>query len=61
MWNNSLKKNTKTKTRKETKLNKTMAMPVVLYGRETWILSKKLRRNISSTKMKFLTASRVAR
>jgi hypothetical protein len=46
----------KNKTRKETRLTfyKTMAIPVLMYGSEIWVPTKKVQTRIQSTKMNFL-------
>jgi hypothetical protein len=54
MWSNS--RTLKKKTRKETnlKLYKTMAVPVLLYGSEMWILRKRDWNRIQAAEMKYL-------
>lgn len=48
----------KNKTRRETQLKfyKVMAVPALLYGAETWVLTKKDRLRIQAAEMKFLRA-----
>lgn len=44
------------KTRKETRIKfyKTMAVPLLLYGSETWVINKKISSRIQSAEMSFL-------
>lgn len=54
----TIQKCLKNRTRKDTRLKfyKTMAVPVVLYGSETWVLSKREQTRLQAAEMKFLRA-----
>jgi hypothetical protein len=52
----TIRRNLKKKTRKDTQLEfyKTMAVSVLMYGREAWTINKKDISRIQSAEMKFL-------
>jgi hypothetical protein len=54
MWN--IEKGVKTKTRKTTQIQfyKVMALPVLLYGSEIWIIKTKDMSKIQATEMRYL-------